>query len=75
MHPLYEDEKGVEYLGQMLEGTFNSPHYHYYGSLFHFYRTMVGHVLDPFHKLGVSTEHNGAMYDQVDHLSNLIANL
>lgn len=62
VHSLYEDEKGIEYLGQMIEGTFNSPHYYYYGSLFHYLRMMLGHMMDPFHKHGVSTQHNWAIY-------------
>jgi hypothetical protein len=60
---LYYDEKGIEYLGQMIEGTYNSPNYHYYGSLFHMYRMMLGHIMDPFHKVGVSTQHNGSIYE------------
>jgi len=62
---LYEIENGIEYLGQMIEGTYNSPHYYYYGSLFHFYRMMLGHIMDPFHKYGVSTQHNRAIHEQM----------
>nr|AIO11839.1 hemocyanin-like protein [Coptotermes formosanus] len=54
VHSIYEDKKGIEYLGQMMEGTYNSPHYYYYGSLFHLYRMMVGHMMDPLHKHGLA---------------------
>jgi hypothetical protein len=54
-HAIYHDDHGIEYVGQMIEGTYNSPHYHYYGSLFHLYRMMLGHIIDPYHKHGVSS--------------------
>jgi hypothetical protein len=59
------DETGIEYLGQMIEGTYNSLNYHYYGSLFHLYRMMLGHIMDPLHKYGVSTQQNGTTYEHV----------
>jgi hypothetical protein len=60
---LYEDETGIEHLGQMIEGTYNSLNFHYYGSLYHFYRMMLGHMMDPFHKVGVSTKHKRTIYE------------
>jgi len=62
---MYEDITGINYLGQMIEGTYNSPNLYYYGSLFHTYRMMLGHMMDPLHKYGVSTQHNGAIYEQM----------
>jgi hypothetical protein len=54
-HALYRDDNGIEYIGQMIEGSYNSPYYYYYGSLFHLYRMMLGHIIDPYHKHGVSS--------------------
>jgi hypothetical protein len=55
-HPLYQDENGIDCVGQMIEGTYNSPSYRFYGSLFHFYLMMLGHMMDPYHKQGVSAQ-------------------
>ena len=68
---MYEVRKGIGYLGQMIEGTYNSPHFHYYGSLFHSLRMMIGHIMDPYHKHGVSTQHNGAIYEQMLKLTSI----
>jgi hypothetical protein len=33
--------------------------------LFHTYRMMLGHIMDPLHKYAVSTQHNGTIYEQM----------
>jgi hypothetical protein len=53
---MYDDDQGLEYLGHMIEGSYNSLNYELYGSLFHDYRMMIGHMMDPHHKLGVSMQ-------------------
>ncbi|XP_069705755.1 allergen Cr-PI-like [Periplaneta americana] len=53
-YSLYHDQHGMDYLGQMIEGTSNSPYQYFYGSIFHFYRLLVGHVVDPYHKNGLA---------------------
>ncbi|KAJ9574111.1 hypothetical protein L9F63_008525, partial [Diploptera punctata] len=46
-HNIYHDEKGFEMLAQIIEG--NSIYPEFYGMLFHAYRSMLGHIVDPYH--------------------------
>jgi hypothetical protein len=54
---MYDGDKGLEYLGLMIGGNKNSPHYYMYGSLYHLYSMMIGWITDPQQTLGVSTQH------------------
>ncbi|XP_069705756.1 allergen Cr-PI-like [Periplaneta americana] len=51
---LFHDKHGMDYIGEMIEGTSNSQHQLYYGSLFHFYCLLVGRIVDPYHKNGLA---------------------
>ncbi|RDS75648.1 hypothetical protein, partial [Alteriqipengyuania lutimaris] len=53
-HSLYHDVHGMEYLADMIEGNMDSPNFYFYGSIYHMYHSMIGHIVDPYHKMGLA---------------------
>ena len=54
-YPLYEDyTKGIDYLGDVVEGNGDTINKRFYGSIYHYYRQLAGKSVDPYNDYGVS---------------------
>lgn len=58
-YPLYENYlKGINYLGNVIEGNGDTINRRFYGSIYHFYRQLAGKSIDPYNNNGVSANIN-----------------
>lgn len=54
-YPLYEDySKGINYIGNVVEGNGDTINKRFYGSIYRLYRQLAGKSVDPYNNLGVS---------------------
>ncbi|XP_069705748.1 hexamerin-like [Periplaneta americana] len=54
-YPLYEDYyKGINYLGDVIEGNGETVNKRFYGSIYHYYRALAGKSVDPYNNHGLA---------------------
>lgn len=54
-YPLYDDyTKGINYLGDIIEGNGDTVNKKYYGHIYQAYRQLAGQSGDPYNDYGVS---------------------
>ncbi|PSN58157.1 Hexamerin [Blattella germanica] len=54
-YPLYDDYiKGIDYLGDAIEGNGDTVNKRLYGSIYHYYRQLAGKNVDPYNDIGLA---------------------